>query len=256
VDASTFAVEDRVEETHWWFRGRRRLLRSIFSRLALRPGARALDAGTGTGANLRLLRELDLDEVRGIDASRDAIQYCEGKGLGPVIEADLCALPFPDGSFDVVLATDIVEHIDDDRRALTEIARALAPGGYAVLTVPAFPSLWGLQDVVAHHKRRYRIRAFRRLIEESGLEIERSWYFNYILFVPIFLARQILRVLKPKIASENEVNTPWINRILSGVFALDVTTAPWLHPPFGVSIAVVARRPVLKPHETREAPTR
>ena len=108
------------------------------------------------GTNLRLLQELGICRTaRGLDLSDDAIRWCAEKGLGTVEKGDVCNLPFGEASFELVLATDIIEHVDDDLQAITEIRRVLAPGGTAIITVPAFQSLWGLQDDVAHHKRRY-----------------------------------------------------------------------------------------------------
>lgn len=146
MDIATYAVEAEVEATHWWFVGRRRLFGAELAKSGIKPTDRVLDIGTGTGANLRLLRSLGLAAVRGLDSSDEAIGYCVSKGLGAVQKGDICALPFADESFDFVLATDVIEHVDDDPAAAREIARVLAPGGIALISVPAFPSLWGLQD--------------------------------------------------------------------------------------------------------------
>ena len=124
-----------------------------------------------------------------------------------------------------------------------EIRRVLRPGGTALITVPAFPSLWGLQDVKSHHYRRYRMAPFLRLIEQSGLVIEKKFHFNYLLFAPIYAARQVINLLDIKLGSENEVNSPALNRLLGLVFRLDVTTAPFIKPPFGVSILALVHRP-------------
>ena len=154
-------------------------------------------------------------------------------------------MPFDDGQFDLVLATDVIEHVDDDLLALREVHRVLAPGGYALITVPAFESLWGLQDEVAHHKRRYRMRPLLELVSAAGLTTVRSYHFNYLLFVPIFLARNAIRLLRVTASSENDINTPALNAVLRQVFLLDVRTAPVLKPPFGVSILALAQKPTL-----------
>ena len=101
-----------------------------------------------------------------------------------------------------MLATDVIEHVDDDLLALQEVARVLKPQGFALITVPTFPSLWGLQDEVAHHKRRYRKNELLALIEKSGLQPLRNYYFNYLLFVPIWLARQIIKLTGAEFKSE------------------------------------------------------
>lgn len=243
MDLATYAVEAEIEEHHWWFVGRRRLFAGMLKKLRLASDAAILDIGTSTGANLRLLRELGFHRAIGLDSSVAAIAFCKAKGLGVVELGDACSLPFADDRFDLVLATDVVEHVDRDDRALDEICRVLRPGGYALITVPAFPSLWGMQDVVAHHKRRYRMMPLRQRITTSGLSVERSFHFNFLLFAPIWAARQIIRLWRPRLASEAEVNTPLLNRILTAIFRLDIWVASRLHPPFGVSILALAQKP-------------
>ena len=129
-------------------------------------------------------------------------EHIGGARFTSVLAGDATSLPFAEGQFDIVLATDTIEHIDDDRKALQEIHRILVPGGYAMIAVPAFASLWGLQDVVAHHKRRYRTADLTEKIQSSGLEIQQVYYFNYLLFVPIWFARQVIKMLRIKRASE------------------------------------------------------
>lgn len=242
MDQSTYAVESRVEATHWWFTERRRLFGRVISGLDLSLDARILDIGTSTGTNLRLLRGLGFTHFEGVDMSSESVRWCESKGLGHVTVGDVCDLPYPDASFDLILATDIIEHVDDDTAALREIQRVIKPDGFVLITVPAFMSLWGLQDDVSQHKRRYRSRQVLARVRGAGLHVVRSFYFNYLLFVPIWLARQIIRLLGLKLQSENEVNASWLNSILKAIFRVDVATAPYLKPPFGVSYLMVARK--------------
>jgi SAM-dependent methyltransferase len=243
MDPSVFLVEAKIEATHWWFVERRRLFADLIRKSRIPLDADVVDVGTGTGANLRLLKEMGFTRVTGIDPSETAAHWCAEKRLGTVRTGDLCALPLADASVDLVLATDVIEHVAQDGKAVAEIQRVLRPGGTALITVPAFPSLWGLQDVKSHHYRRYRMAPFLRLIEQSGLVIEKKFHFNYLLFAPIYAARQVINLLDIKLGSENEVNSPALNRLLGLVFRLDVTTAPFIKPPFGVSILALVHRP-------------
>jgi SAM-dependent methyltransferase len=242
MELAVHAVEAVVEQTHWWFVGRRRLFAREVAALGLSPSARVLDIGTSTGTNLRMLRDAGYERVLGVDQSVEAIRHCEAKGLGQVHHGDICALPFADESFDLVLATDIVEHVVDDALALREVARVLAPGGSLLLTAPAFQSLWGLQDDVAQHRRRYRMHQLLRIVAAAGLKPLRRYHFNYLLFAPIWLARRVIGLLGLPLRSEAEVNTPLLNAILSGIFYVDTLTSPVLRPFFGVSILIVARK--------------
>ncbi len=243
METSTYAVEAEIEATHWWFVERRALIVRMIRSLGLDANARVLDIGTSTGTNLRMLRDQGFTDFTGVDLSEDAIRWCAEKGLGMVHQGDACALPFPDASFDLVLATDIIEHVDRDDIALGEITRVLRPGGHALLTVPAFESIRGLQDRVAHHKRRYLKGQLLNRVRESGLTPGKAFYFNSLLFVPIWLARRVIDWLKLPLASEGEVNSPWINAVLLRIFALDTRLAQTGMFPFGVSVLAVASKP-------------
>jgi SAM-dependent methyltransferase len=242
MEIAAYTAEAETEETHWWFVGRRKLFADEIERACIFPDARVLDVGAGTGANLRMLRASRFTRVTGLDDSDEAIRLCAAKGLGFVRKGDIRAMPFADASFDLVLATDVIEHVDDDGQAVAEIARVLVPGGRALITVPAFQSLWGLQDRQALHKRRYRLRPLLELLRSRGMQVECSYYFNYILFTPIWIARRLIDLFGVTLDSENKLNTPLLNRALSLVFFLDVSTARMLRVPFGVSILVMARK--------------
>jgi SAM-dependent methyltransferase len=190
-----------------------------------------------------MLRDLGFRNFQGLDLADEAIRFCQEKGLGKVEKGDVCAIPFPDSSFDLVLATDIIEHVDDDQRAVAEMKRVLAPGGSLLISVPTFPALWGLQDELAHHKRRYYLAPLVRLIAASGLKVRRHFYFNFLLFVPIWLARRALLLVRPKIGSEAEINTKVLNVCLARIFAADVAMAARVRLPFGVSALVLASKP-------------
>jgi SAM-dependent methyltransferase len=243
MDIAAFAVEAEVENSHWWFVGRRQLFAVELERAKISHEARILDIGTGTGSTLRMLGERGYSNVTGIDQSDEAIRYCALKGLGAVAKGDLSDLCFPGDSFDFVFATDVLEHMEDDGQGLREISRVLAPGGHALITVPAFMALWGLQDRQAFHKRRYRRKPLLALISAAGLMPLKSYYFNYLLFLPILAARKAIDRLNLNLESENQVNSPVLNQILGAVFRLDIRTAPVIKPPFGVSVLVVAQKP-------------
>ena len=242
MDIAAYVAESAVERDHWWFVGRRWLFSKEIKHLKLDTRAAVLDVGTGTGANLRMLRDKGFTNITGVDTSDEAIRFCAQKGFGCVRKGDIAALPFPAHTFDLVLATDVIEHVDDDAAAVRELARMLKPDGRLLLTAPAFPALWGLQDRVSHHRRRYRMRSLCTMIQEEGLAVVRNYHFNFLLFAPIFAARQLLKFTgaEKRLRSELQINSPALNAILTPLFILDARTAPWLRPPFGVSILLVA----------------
>jgi len=175
--------------------------------------------------------------------SNDAIRFCEEKGLGPVRLGNICKAPYEADEFEFIFATDILEHIEDDTRALREIMRILVSGGQLLLTVPAFNFLWGKQDDVSLHKRRYRLKSLVKLLEQAGFKVQKSFYFNYMLFFPIWFGRLLIKWLNVNIESENQVNSPLLNKILTCIFSVDIWSAQVIRPPFGVSIFVLCQKP-------------
>jgi SAM-dependent methyltransferase len=244
MNSETYAVEAQVQRTHWWFDGRRRLLARLLRNLGPRPAWRVLEVGAGTGANLPVLGSLGVRQVVACDLSLEALRYSAAGSRAVLARADASCLPFRVATFDLLVAADVIEHLDDDAAALAEFVRVLKPGGHLVLTVPSFPSLWGPQDIVAHHRRRYVRTALLGQLRRSGLHVDACFHFNYLLFVPIWAARKLLLAMRVRVNSENEINTDWMNRVLRRVFFIDVDTAPRVRAPFGVSLCLVAMKPI------------
>jgi SAM-dependent methyltransferase len=240
MEAVTYQIEAEVGEAHWWFQARRSILQDVITRLGLGPTPRIYDLGCGTGHNLIMLQ--DLGEATGVDMSPDALAHCRALGCRSTLEGDLTALPLGDASADLVVASDILEHLDDDLAGAREIARVVRPAGKVVITVPAFQWLWGPQDDVSHHKRRYTRKELVSLLERAGLVVERASYFNFFLFPAILGGRTLLRFKRGPVESENTLTPGWSNGILRAIFASE---AKWLRVggfPVGVSILAVARR--------------
>jgi SAM-dependent methyltransferase len=239
---NTYPILYAVEQSHWWFIGRRRILARFVEQICRqvtdrRP--RILDVGCGTGANLLMLSQFG--QAEGVDVSEDALAFCRARGLDQVKLGAAEALPYADGTFDLVTGLDVVEHLDDDLAGLKEMRRVLRPGGRVLLFVPAFMFLWGLQDDVSHHRRRYRLPELRRVLEQAGFEVERSTYANITFFAPILLGRKLMRLTGIKTESENNINVPALNGVLGAILGAESTVLRYLNLPFGVSGLCVAR---------------
>lgn len=246
MERATYEVEARVERDHWWFRGRRRILARLLDALdpPLAPGARVLDVGCGTGANGPALAAGGRFVV-GLDASAVPLGLAGTgeRGHAARLRGDALRLPFADGAFDLVVALDVLEHLDDDRDAARELRRVLRPGGALIVFVPALELLWGLQDDVSHHRRRYGRAELRALLGGAGFTVRRLTFFNSLLFAPILAARLAMRLRPPRaLKSENELGGPLANALLGGIFALEAPLLRRLDLPLGVSLAAVARR--------------
>jgi SAM-dependent methyltransferase len=178
-----------LEDTHWWFRGRRAVIHALLGRAPLAEHPRVLDAGCGTGRNIRDYARLG--EATGVDPSPDAVAFRHARGLGQVTQSGIEQLPFEDGAFDLVTATDVLEHIPDDHGAARELRRVTKPGGALLVTVPAYQWLWSQHDDSHHHQRRYTLRRLRAVLAGAGWRPAVQTYFNSILLAPIAAVRLV-----------------------------------------------------------------
>ena len=235
-----YALMRAAEEDHWWFIGRRAVIEVLLERAGPPRPARVLDVGCGTGRNLELYSRLG--EAEGVDPSERAVEFCRGRGLAGVRRAVATELPFEDGRFGMVAATDVVEHIADDRAALAEMCRVTARGGSLVLTVPAYRWLWSGEDVRLQHHRRYTLRGLRRVAAAAGWEPIWGTYFNTLLLPPIALVRTLRRR-----SHDDSPELELAPRVLNGALSLPMRLearllGAGLRLPAGVSIGLLCRR--------------
>jgi SAM-dependent methyltransferase len=187
-------LEDyEMEDRHWWFRSRRRVIWALLERAELPPSPRILDAGCGTGRNLAEYGRLGPAE--GIDVSPRVVEFCRQRGLEGVREGVIEELPFEDGRFDLIFATDVIEHLADDGRALDELRRVAAPDARLLITVPAYNWLWSEHDRAYHHYRRYTRPLLRRRATAHGWEPMVSTYF-YSSMLPGVAAVRLMQRLR------------------------------------------------------------
>lgn len=177
-----------LEDTHWWYRERRALLARALRRLAAAgkgPDAaaggtgRALDIGAAGGGNTRVLRAHGWHPVA-LEYSPEGAQVAAERGL-QVLRADARHLPLPSASLGLVVAFDILEHIEEDGLAAAEIRRTLRPGGTALIAVPCDMRLWSAHDVAVGHVRRYDRTSLVSVLEHAGLVVDELWSWNVML---------------------------------------------------------------------------
>jgi SAM-dependent methyltransferase len=233
-----------VDERHWWYRGRRRIVRAELDRLPVPAAATVLDAGCGSG---RTLQELTgYGEVHGIELDPDAAAYAGSKGYGEVRVGRLEQLPWGDDAFDLITCLDVIEHTPDDRVTLSELRRVSKPGGWLLVTVPAYQALWSLHDAANHHYRRYGRRALRHAAVETGWRIHRVTSFNSILLPPAAVVRLAQRGRRPDTdyTPQLELGPTWLNEMLERPLRLE---ARWLARggtlPAGLSLLAVLENP-------------
>jgi len=239
------AVFDRMAELdqhHWWFRARRRILEELIVRVVRPPkGGRVLEVGCGTGHNLAMLGKFGHLDASELDF---AARTLSTKRLGrEVKEAKLPDLSmFKRNEYDLVALLDVLEHVPDDLGSLRAIHRRLKPGGALLLTVPANPWMWSAHDAAHHHFRRYTRKQLKELFLRSGLEIELLSYFNTLLYPPIAAARMAGKLLRRE-TSDDRLPAERVNATLERIFSLEAGVLGRVPMPFGVSLVAVVRRP-------------
>lgn len=227
------------ERTNWWYRVRRSMIKYFITSRGEKD-SRILDVGCGTGF---LMTELaSLGEVTGVDPSERALDFCRQRGITDVHRGSLEALPCADNQYDFVLALDVLEHVDDDAGAIRELERVTRPGGTIIIFVPAFQFLWGRTDILSEHKRRYTKAEMVARVEAAGLTVDRATYFNSLLFLPILAVRWFVRLAGITVDNENNMSPGFVNNILYVVFYFESLLGRYINYPFGVSIAVIARK--------------
>lgn len=248
------AVYDRLyatEEGHWWFRGRRAVIWALLGRAGVTRADRLLDAGCGTGRNLVEYGPLAA-EVEGIEPSELAVDYCRQRGLAGVRQAGLDALPYEDERFDLLLATDVLEHLEDDVTGLLELRRVARSDAALLITVPAYQWLWSQHDDTHHHFRRYTRTLLEQRVHAGGWRVEVGTYFNTALLPPIATVRMLgrRRPVSDDGRSDYELTTGPLNTILERPMQAEAALiARGASLPAGVSIGMVCR-PVGQPRGT------
>ena|SRR5436190_7734513 len=243
MQAHHYPILYQVEETHWWYLGRRRIIQSLVEQILPmlnNHNPRILDVGCGTGANLKMLSAFG--KADGVDISEQAVDFCRERGLNSVKLGAAEELPYENASFELVTALDVVEHLDDDVAGLREMRRVLGRDGRLLLFVPAFMFLWGVQDDVSNHRRRYTLPHLLRVVEEAGFSIEWSSYANISFFMPVLLVRSVMRWLSLSAATEYGINISLMNGPFSWLFGAERFVLKRGRLPFGVSAVCIARR--------------
>lgn len=241
------------EDKWWWSVGRRALVNKLWKRYSNASQDPAiLDIGCGAGTTLKELEKAG--RGYGMDVSPHALKYCLQRGVDPVCMADASRLPYRNEQFDLVVCTDVLEHVRDDVDAMREMYRVARPGAVIILTVPALQFLWSRRDEQCHHFRRYNLAEVKEKTRAAGLESVRTTYINFPLLVPLLLLVKVGHLLRrnPSRKMDYVLVPPFINRVLGWVVSAEARWLSRLDLPLGTSIACVAVKPESVPQTSRE----
>jgi SAM-dependent methyltransferase len=244
MEPAAYVEHAAYERTHWWFAGRRAVVRSLLEPVARDGFARALAVGCGYGAELDFLGTFA--PAVGTEIESAPLRSAHAGGSRRVAKARAEDLPFAGESFGLVAMLDVLEHVAAADRALAEARRVLRPGGYLVLLVPALEWLWSDWDVRVHHRRRYTTRSLAGALQGANLRLCRLSYFNCALLPVVAAVRRLApvrRLARPADGDEFALgSSPIANRVLGGVLRAEAWLVRRTSLPIGVSLVALARR--------------
>ena len=241
----------RNERQHWWFRARESILRDQMERLisegTIPTRPRILNIGAATGRSSEWLGELG--DVVSLEYDADCCRLTRERTGLDIVEGTILDLPWESGSFDVVCAFDVIEHVEDDAGGVAEMKRVCRKDGIIFVTVPASPLLWSEHDEINHHFRRYRMQQLKALFK--GCDVLLGTGFNSVLFAPIAVHRVVRRLAdrlsqsrnRPLQSDFSRSQFPTMDGLLETLFRSE---SLWLSRgiglPWGVSAMIIARR--------------
>ena len=238
------------EENHWWYVGMRLIVRSMLRPSSFAPHFRALDAGCGTGYSMGWLRLNYGCSVAGIDSYAEGLAFSRRRGERNLAQADVAALPFRSGVFDLVTSFDVLSHVRDESscaRALGEFFRVLKRGGVLLVRVAAYDWLRSSHDdeILTYH--RFGRRELREAVSSAGFHISRATFANTFLFPGAVLWRCLKKLGVAPAGSDVRSSTRgpgWMNRTLLEFLALEakLLNRARFGFPFGLSLFIEAVR--------------
>ena len=246
MDTTYQALYWQLEETHWWFQARTHFILCLLRRLKVPASAAILDVGCSAGLLMRRLHSAGYAKVTGLDLSEEAVRRCHAVGLSNTAVMDATHPQYADQSFDLLIASDVLEHIADETTALRNWLRILRPGGRLLVCVPAFMFLWSDHDAVNYHRRRYTRKMLEVALNKAGFAIDRAGYWNFSLFFPVTTVRLLQRaVARPKSQKRGQLRpaTALVNAALYTLLKFEnhllSNSCPF---PCGLSSFAIARR--------------
>jgi len=251
MDTDEYRKLAEVEDRMWYFRSlHAHAERELESGMATpefpgEPGRpRILDAGCGTGGLIvRLGAAHPKWKFQGLDFMPRACELARSR-CGPGVDirqGSITALPFDDGSFDVVVSVDVVCQVDEDEKAFAEFHRVLRPGGILVINLPAYMWMWSYHDDTVQTRHRYTRAEVEARLAAAGFGDRRLTHWNSLSFPAIWAKRKLF-------CTRRDVSDvkPYPALVDAGFSALMKVEHAWIRAggrwAWGTSVFAVARR--------------
>lgn len=230
----------KLEKNNWWYKSKRNLFEKILKKFN-RNFERCLDIGCGVGSNFEILKNFS-EEVVGIDYSDNALKYCKGKKYSNLIKMDATDMDFKENTFDLVICSDVLEHVNDSR-TVKEILRVLKPNGVFIFSVPAHNYLWGPTDEISNHVKRYEKNELKSLFRDN-FKILKLGYWNFSMFFPNLLFLQLLSIFKKRKQSKNTLDfaPKFLNKFFYTLLFIENKLFNKIDLPQGVSIVGICQK--------------
>ena len=249
MEKSNFDLYSEFGHNFWYIKARQDLLSKLIKKTSIKNNKNAviLDAGCGAGFNYPALNKFG--DVYNLDLSNDALKICKKRKLKHIYKSDICHTSFKDKKFDLICSIELLEHIPKEEAFTNEIYRILKKDGYLILTVPAYNFLWGVDDELAHHQRRYTIKRLKKVFEKNKkFKIKFISYRYFFLFfptVPLFIIQKIKNMLYKKKSNSLSFTPSFMNKILIKIMKLENTLlSSGIKFPFGVGIVCIIKKTV------------
>lgn len=242
MNVNMYRMFFEIQKKHWWFVTKKQIvLDTINKHLSKHADIKVLDIGCGSGLMLNALE--DVGQTFGMDMSDDAINFSKEIFNGRIEKGLLPdQIPYEEDFFNLIIALDVIEHVDRDIDSLKAIRSHLVSDGKAVITVPAYMFLWSAFDEMNEHKRRYTLAELNTKLVQAGFTVEKISYYNTLLFPVVFVVRMLNNVLKRDGASDVDMPSRPLNFVLKKIFGIEKYMLKFVNLPFGVSIIAMVRK--------------
>jgi len=246
MENDEYRVMYSLEQSYWWFVGKQFLVRNSLKRLPFNGFRKdkILDIGCGTGIILKTLEESGT--AYGMEFSPEAIKFLRKRDLKLIARSDANqSIPFKNDTFSAITCLDVLEHLENDLTLLKEMVRVCKPGGYILITVPAFDIFWSPHDVALHHRRRYTRKQMLENVSKLHCKVIKASYYNTILSVPILAVRKFKSLFSHRKHAQSDffISLPdCLNKALGLLFTAEIYYLRFFNLPFGVSFLLILKK--------------